>query len=168
MQELITAIEDSGFATWVRESPSIFAYTAILSLHAIGLAIVAGLSGVVALRLLGFAPAIPLAPATRLFPLMYAGFWINAASGVALLAANASGMLSSTMFFVKMGFVAAAVLIMRLIRGRVFGDAEIVRSGNGPSVARGLAAASLLCWLGAIGAGRLTAYPYLLQGLWAS
>jgi hypothetical protein len=168
MLDLIAAIEDSSFATWVRESPSIFAYTAILSLHAIGLAIVAGLSSVVALRLLGFAPAIPLGPATRLFPLMYAGFWINAASGLALLAANASGMLSNTMFFVKMGFVAAAVLIMRLIRGRVFSDADLVRSGSAPPAARGLAVASLLCWLGAIGAGRLTAYPYLLQSLWSS
>lgn len=168
MLELITAIEDSGFATWVRESPSIFAYTAILSLHAIGLAIVAGLSGVVALRLLGFAPAIPLAPATKLFPLMYAGFWINAASGLALLAANPTGMLASSMFFVKLGFVAAAVSIMRVIRGRVLGDPELVRTGNAPSLAKRLAAASLFCWLGAIGAGRLTAYPYLLQGLFGS
>jgi len=38
---------------WVRESPSIFAYTTILSLHAIGLAII-GIRTLIALRLLGF------------------------------------------------------------------------------------------------------------------
>jgi hypothetical protein len=166
MLDLITAIEDSGFATWIRESPSIFAYTAVLSLHAMGLAIVAGLSAAVGLRLLGVAPAIPLAPAIELFPLMYAGFWINAASGLALLAANATGMLANPMFFAKLAFVAAAVLIMRVIRGRVFADPELLRTGNVPRFARALAGVSLLCWVGAIVAGRLTAYPYLLQGVW--
>ena len=161
--ELIAAIENSGFATWVRESPSIFAYTTVLSLHAMGLAIVAGLSAAVALRLLGVAPTIPLAPVRKLFPLMYAGFWINAFSGLALLAANASGMLSNPLFFIKLGFVAAAILIMRLLRSRVFGDDALLGTGAVPPRVRALAIASLACWVGAIVAGRLTAYPYLIE-----
>ena len=35
---MIEAIEGSAYAVWVRESPSFFAYTWILSLHAMGLA----------------------------------------------------------------------------------------------------------------------------------
>src|SRR5688572_23358664 len=125
MHDVLVAIENSGFPTWVRESPSLAAYTLVLSLHAMGLAIVAGLSSAVGLRLLGVAPTIPLAPLRSLFPFMYAGFWINAASGLALLAANATGMLANPMFYLKMGFVLAAVLLMRAIKGAVFGDPAV-------------------------------------------
>ena len=56
---MIDAIENSAYAVWVRESPSISAYTWILSLHAMGLAIIVGINVMVALRLLGFVPEIP-------------------------------------------------------------------------------------------------------------
>ena len=164
MLELIGAVEGSAFATWIRESPSLLAYTLILSLHAIGLAIVAGLSTAIDVRLLGVAPAIPLAPARKLFPLMYAGFWLNAASGLSLLAASASGMLSNPMFYIKIAFIVAAIVIMHLLRGRVFANEKLLRTGAVPQGARSLAIASLVCWAGAIIAGRLTAYPSLIRG----
>ena len=166
MFQLIEAIENSGFATWVRESPSLLAYTSILALHAMGLAIVVGLSTAIALRLLGVAPGIPLAPARKFFPLMYIGFWVNALSGLALLAASASGMLANPVFFVKLGFIALGVLTMRLLRNRVFSDTQLQLLGSGaavPASARMLAIASLVCWGGALIAGRLTAYPYLIS-----
>jgi hypothetical protein len=165
MLQLLEAIENTGFAVWIRESPSLLAYTLVLSLHAMGLAIVVGLSSAIALRLLGVAPGIPLAPARRVFPLMYAGFWINALSGLALLAANATGMLTNPVFFVKLAFIALGVLVMRLLRSSVLGDAQLARlpAGAVPAGARGLALASLVCWGGAIVAGRMTAYPYLIS-----
>ncbi|HSC14791.1 MAG TPA: hypothetical protein VLI71_06715 [Gammaproteobacteria bacterium] len=168
MHDLLTAIENSGFPTWIRESPSLWAYTFVLSLHAIGLAIVAGLSSAVDLRLLGVARTVPIAPLRALFPFMYAGFWINALSGLALLAANATGMLANPMFYIKIGFVLAAVLLMRAIKGSVFGDPAFVSAGIVPARARLLAGASLVCWGGAIVAGRMTAYPGLIQSWFAS
>jgi hypothetical protein len=54
----------------------------VLSLHAMGLAVVVGFSSAIALRLLGVARSIPLAPLGGLFPVMYAGFWVNALSGL--------------------------------------------------------------------------------------
>ena len=57
---MIDAIQNSAYAVWVRESPSFWAYTWILSLHAMGLAIIVGINTVVALRLLGFVPHIPI------------------------------------------------------------------------------------------------------------
>ncbi len=66
---MIEAIENSAYAIWVRESPSIFAYTTILSLHAIGLAIIVGINTVVALRLLGFVPGDSAAAAAQAVPL---------------------------------------------------------------------------------------------------
>ena len=152
---MLEAIENSAFATFVRESPSLWGYTAVLSLHAIGLA-------VVALRLLGNVRDIPLRPVVKLFPFMYAGFWVNALSGLALLSANATGMLTNTMFYIKMLFIAAAVVTMRIMRQTVFSDAALDSVVVDEAPGRRLAITSLICWTGAIISGRLTAYPYLV------
>jgi hypothetical protein len=160
--QLLEAIENSAYPTFVRESPSLWAYTLVLSLHAMGLAIVVGLSSAIALRVLGRAPSIPLAPLGRLFPVMYVGFWVNALSGLALLAANATGMLANALFWVKIVFIAGGVLVMRLLRRNVFNDA-LAAGGALPPIARRLAIASLVCWGAALIAGRLTAYPYLIE-----
>lgn len=162
MMSLLEAIEASGIATWVRESPSLLAYTAVLSAHAMGLAIVAGLSAVVDLRLLGFARAIPLAPLRKTFPVMYIGFWINAVSGLLLFAANATGLITNVMFFIKLAFVVAAVLLLRVQRNAVFSDVALAADGVSPQ-GRRLAIASLGCWTAAVIAGRLTAYPWLVE-----
>src|SRR6516225_2897779 len=86
----LTAIEQSGFCTWVRESGSMWAYPLILFLHTVGLGFVVGTCMVVDLRLLGYAPRIPLKPIERFFPYLWAGFWISAISGTILLAADAT------------------------------------------------------------------------------
>jgi hypothetical protein len=87
---LLEAIENSAFAIWLRESPSLFAYTGVLSLHTIGLGFLVGISTGIALRMLGFTPELPLAPLGRFFPLMWAGFFVNAFSGVMLLICGAT------------------------------------------------------------------------------
>jgi len=162
--QLLEAIHNSAFPTFVRESPSLFAYTFVLSLHAMGLAVVVGLSAAVALRLLGLAPQVPLAPLARLFPFMYVGFWVNALSGLALLSANPTGMLGNPLFYVKMGCIVGGVLVMRLLRARVFDRTVLAsRDGEPPPGTRRLALASLICWGAAIVVGRLTAYPYLIE-----
>ena len=161
MMSLLEAIEASGIATWVRESPSLLAYTTVLSAHAVGLAIVAGLSAVVDFRLLGYARGIPLAPLRKAFPVMYVGFWINAVSGLLLFAANATGLIGNVMFFIKLTFVIAAVLLLRVLRNTVFSDAALAEGGVSP-VGRRLAIASLACWTGAVITGRLTSYPWLV------
>ena len=154
---IIEWLENTGIAVWVRESPSIFAYTFVLSMHALGLAIVVGLSSVVALRVLGVARGIPLAPMAKLYPLMYLGFTINAISGLMLLAANASGMLSNFMFYIKLAFIAVAFVLMVLLQRRF-------RDGNAYN-ARALAFGVVSCWLGAIVAGRLVSYPFFVDAL---
>lgn len=169
VMNLLESIENTGFATFIRESPSLFGYTLVLSLHAIGLSIVAGVSSIIALRLLGVSPGIPLRPVLKLFPLMYTAFWINALSGLALLSANATGMLTMPMFYIKMAFIALAVLSLRMLRTKVFSeemlarmDGSTVDSAAVPAVARNVAIMVLCCWLGAIVAGRFTAYPYFV------
>jgi hypothetical protein len=158
---VLELIESSAIATFVRESPSLLGYTAVLSLHAVGLAIVVGANAVVALRVLGVAPAVPLAPMTQFFPVMYTGFWINAVSGFLLLAANASNMLSNPMFYVKLVFIAFAVWAMLRLRSRVFADPAVLAAGVSAQ-GRRIAWATLSLWGLAIIAGRLTSYPYFV------
>jgi hypothetical protein len=164
---IVDLIEHSTFATFVRESPSLLGYTTFLSLHAMGLAVVAGLSTVVSLRLLGLMPSIPVRPLRKLFPLMYIGFWVNALSGLALFAANLSGLLENTMFYAKMVFIVFAVVWMIRLRRQVFSDEALSAVVSAPAAvpagARSLAIWSLVFWSAALVAGRMTAYPYFMQ-----
>ena len=156
---MIEAIQNSGYATWVRESPSFFAYTWILSLHAMGLAIIVGINTIVALRLLGWAPEIKINALRRLLPWMYLGFTINAFSGLSLLAANASNDLHNWMFFVKLSMIACAMVNLEFTKANVFNDPAVINNTGVPAGVKKFAIMSLVFWSLAIIAGRLTEYP---------
>ena len=161
---MIEAIENSAYAVWVRESPSIFAYTTILSLHAIGLAIIVGINTLVALRLLGYVPAIPIPPLRKLFPWMYVGFTINLFSGTSLLVANLTNDLGNWLFLVKLVFIALAMVNLELTRIYVFDrPGAMVSASAAPKHARTFAVASMALWGVAMVAGRFTAYPNFVQ-----
>src|SRR5689334_4525449 len=74
----LSSIENCGFSAWVRESPTVWSYPLVIFLHAAGLSMVVGLSSVIDLAILGFAPGLPLAPMTKLYRLIGIGFWMNA------------------------------------------------------------------------------------------
>jgi hypothetical protein len=160
---MIEAIENSAYAIWVRESPSIFAYTTILSLHAIGLAIIVGINTLICLRLLGFVKEIPLAPLRKLFPWMYLGFAINAFSGGSLLAANLTNDLGNWLFLAKLVFIALAMVNLELTRMWVFDRPNVAAAGELPNHSRSVAISALVLWGLAMVAGRLTAYPNFVE-----
>src|SRR5215469_13227221 len=112
----LEAIEALGFSTWVRESKSLLAYPTILWLHVMGMGVVAGVSSLISLRLLGVSPKTPLQPLERLYPLMWSGFWVNAATGTALLLASASKRLVDPTFYIKMVFIFAGVAVLQFTR----------------------------------------------------
>jgi len=154
--EFLDTLENLGFSTWVRESPSKLAYPTILWLHVMGMGVVAGISSVISLRLLGVSPKTPVQPLEGLYPLIWWGFWVNAATGTALLLASASKRLVDPTFYVKMIFIFAGLAVLQLTRNKVF--RSLGPDGALPESAKALAWASLICWLGAITAGRLLAY----------
>lgn len=155
MIELLARLEATRMSVWLRESTSVMAYPAILSAHAIGMGLAAGINLAIALRLLGAGRAIPPAELRRFVPVMWFGFWLNAASGVALLIAYPTKALTNPVFYLKLSLIAVALGIFTLIRRQVFEASQ----KRGPSL-RFLAAASLLSWAGAITSGRLLAYTY--------
>jgi hypothetical protein len=162
--EFLAQLEATSFATWVREAPTVWAYPTVLFLHTVGLGFLVGGNVAIDLRLLGIARALPLAPLGKLFPYMWAGFWVNALSGAALLVADATTKLTNPVFTIKMVFVALGVLNMAWLKRRLLraGDVEhavgIVR-------ARAVAVSSLLLWIGATVTGRLMGYLGPVSGL---
>jgi hypothetical protein len=154
--DFLNTIEQLGFSTWVRESPSLWAYPTVLLLHVIGMGVVAGTSAIISLRLLGVSPKTPVQPLERLYPVMWGGFWMNAVTGTALLMASATKNLVDPTFYAKIVFIFAGVAVLQLTRKKVF--RSLGPDGALPESARTLAWAGLICWLGAVTAGRLLAY----------
>ena len=155
MTEFLHAIQSTAFGQWV-DSDSIWAFPSILLLHTYGMGILVGVVTAIDLRILGFTPGLPLQPLRRFFPLIWAAFWVNAATGTVLLIGDAESKAVNPDFLLKMVFVALGAITLRRIQRRVIGDGESERPL--PDGARMLAAASLVFWLGAIVCGRLLAY----------
>ena len=138
-------LEATALSTWVRESPSLWAFPGVRSMHALGMGLVAGLNAAIDLRILGVAPRVPFAEIKRFVPLMWFGFWLNAVSGVILLAGYPTKALTNPVFYVKLMFIAVAVTAaVKAI----------------PKASKLWAWLSLAGWFGAITAGRLLAYTY--------
>jgi hypothetical protein len=150
-------IEESGFSTWVRESPSIWAFPVILLIHTLGMGFIVGVSAGIDLRILGMAPSLRLAPMEKYLPILWFGFWTNAITGTMLLMADASMKLTNPDFYVKMAFIALSLVNLSMIRKQVFRD-PLIETGKFSSKARFLAWSSLFCWLVVITSGRLLAY----------
>jgi len=74
---------------------------------------------------------------------------LNAATGSLLFVADARKHASNPAFYVKLLFVALAIVVLVLIRNRVFRE---------QSTGKMLAAASLACWFIAMSSARLMAY----------
>ena len=148
----LTALQNSAFSMWVLGSDSIWSFPTILTLHTIGLAVLVGAAIVIDLRVIGVGRAVPLETIGRLYRFVWAGFVVNLASGIVLFVVRAADHAVQPMFYLKLAFVAAGVGFSVAIERRAF------RAPLIPPSARLMAALSLVCWLGAITAGRLMAY----------
>jgi hypothetical protein len=151
-------LENTALSQWVVGSESMFAFPGILALHAIGMGLAAGLAAVLDLRILGVASGVPLVEFRRFQPVLWGGFWLNAVSGVLLLVGYPTKALTNPVFYLKLLLIGVAmVLFVRIDR--------VIRSNDpvAPAAAqrlRRLALTSLVCWGGAITAGRFLAYTY--------
>jgi len=155
-------VESTALSQWVVGSPSMFAFPGILTLHAIGMGFAVGTSVALDLRILGVAPGVPVAAMRRFMPILWAGFWLNAASGFLLLIGYPTKALTNPVFYLKLLLIGAAMALLVRIGRTVFGDAAAsdISGQNASPRLRRLAIASLVCWASAVIAGRLLAYTY--------
>lgn len=164
MMEFLAKLEQLKFSIWVLQSGSLWAYPTILTMHTIGMGIVAGVATVLNLRLLGVSPSTPIRPLEKLYPLLWTGFWINAITGTTLMIADATTKLTNYDFYIKMVFVFSGVALVIIMRKKVFRDPDLDQ-GPVPANIKRLAWLSLVCWIGAITAGRLLAYLGPVSGV---
>jgi len=155
MEPFFVWLEATSLSTWLRESPSLWAFPFVLILHTVGLAFFVGTNVAWDVRVLGFSLGIPLEALRRYFLVMWAGFWINAFSGVLLLIAYPTKALTNPLFYAKLVLIAFGVVLAFRIRREVNG---LAAPADAPPMARMLAAVSLACWIAVIFAGRLLAY----------
>jgi hypothetical protein len=158
MQEFLESIENSGFATYIRETPSVLGYSTILALHTFGMAFLVGLSGVIALRVLGIVPELPLKPLKSLLPIVIVGFWLNALTGVILTALAIRSLLANWDFYVKLAAIAVAIVSLQKMRSYAFSDDAVRDDAPASAEARRWARTMLFFWGVAVLGGRLTAY----------
>jgi hypothetical protein len=143
-------VEQTGLSTWLREAPTLLAFPTVLIFHTVGLGFLAGPALALDLRLLGYAPQVPLAAMRRFVPVGWAGFVMNATSGLLLLIAYPTKNLTNPLFFLKLTLIALGMwLWVKLSRVDDI-SANDIR----------LAKISLFAWAGAVTAGRLLAYTY--------
>ena len=162
--EFLGWLESLSYSAWVRESPSLWAFPALLFVHTLGMSLVAGGAGVISMALLGFWPKTALKPLERLYPVIWFGFAINLFTGVSIFLKDATIYGRNYDLYVKLVFVAAGVALLRIIRKQVFGDPTL-DARPVPGLAKTLAWASLACWFCAIVSGRLIAYVGPVPGL---
>jgi len=153
---MLERLETSGLATWVAES--LYGYPIVLGLHAIGLAIVVGLWIFIDLRLLSFLGDIRLSSLLGPMKLAWIGFAVNALSGFALFSSQATYIIYSTPFLIKIGLVVLGAILAFHIQRQAKKNVDDWEASSVPASIKAAAAISLLCWMGAIIAGRLIAY----------
>jgi hypothetical protein len=157
MDPVFVWIETTAFSTWLRESASIMVFPFVLILHTVGLAFLVGANVAIDARVLGLARGVPLLSMRRYYRAMWAGFWVNAFSGVLLLIAYPTKALTNPVFYVKLGMIAVALVLARAIR-RQAALTPVAAGMASPRALKWLAAASLASWVISITAGRFLAY----------
>ena len=158
-------LEATAPSVWLREATSVFVFPAILSLHAVGMALAVGVNAAMALRLAGVAPGVPMIEMKRFVPVLWIGFWMNTVSGLLLLLAYPTKALTNPMFYLKIALIGTGMWLFFRMSNVMFLEISAAKAAagarNGPvgrMSERTLGIVSLACWVSAITAGRLLAY----------
>ena len=156
---MFATLETTALANWV--AVSLWGYPIMLSLHVVGLAIVVGIFSMRDLTLLGLFPGIRPSAFLGISKLAWVGFIINAVSGFALFASQATVFVTSVPFLVKIACIVAGMVLAGVIQARLRKEASFDESP--PLISNStktIATISLLFWVAAIIAGRLIAYIF--------
>lgn len=153
MEVILSAIEQSAIASFLRFSR--WGYAGVNAAHILGIALLVGSIIPMDLRLLGAWPSIPRAQLARvLVPVAICGLSIAIMTGLLLFSVRAPEYASLTIFWTKMALIlvgAASAITLHAMHGMWLEEgprSRFVRAG----------ALSILCWLGALTAGRLIAF----------
>lgn len=160
METLLVWLEGSALGQLMRDS-GVWAYGVVNLIHILGIATLFGSVLAFDLRLLGCWRRVPLAVLERpTLTLAACGLTIAVASGVALLSTNGSEYVGNP--FLELKFAAIGLGLVNIVAAQ-FVPAWRARAVEPQGMRqrltlRVLGATSLVCWLGAVAAGRMIGY----------
>lgn len=160
MREAFFWLEQSILGELMRTS-SLWTYPIVNLLHILGIGALFGAVTIIDLRLLGAFRTVPLAGITdAAAPVATWGFCIAAATGVALLATQATEYLGNPYLLIKFGAIGVGLLNIVILNGspawKARRDRELAaHEQRRLAVFGGL---SLAMWITVIAAGRMIAY----------
>lgn len=130
-------------------------YAAANTAHVLGFTLLVGAILPMDLRLIGFWRSVDQGALTRILtPIAAAGLVIAVLAGMVLFSVRAGHYLNASLFYWKMGLVAAGAALALILHLRA--GLWLQRMTRRQAAFHG--AASLCCWLGALAAGRMIAY----------
>jgi hypothetical protein len=157
MNNLATWMENSAVASFIGEYAWVFPM--LETFHFIGLILTIGAIYVIDLRLMGFAPRIPLHAVVKLIPVSLFGFAINLVTGVMFLFSDPSFYFSNTAFRLKVLAILIAGLNAVWFKFS-FDEAALAANPNAQPAAtiKLIGFISLLVWTCVIVLGRVIPY----------
>src|SRR5688572_27750594 len=97
----------------------------VLTVHTLVVALLVGLNTGNDVLLLGVAPGVPRVRLKRLCGLMWLGFWLHVVSGALLVISYPTKQPTNRVLYSKLLLIMLAILILRKIRFRAFGDLKL-------------------------------------------
>lgn len=150
-------LESTAYAQWILIS--IPGWPLMLTLHAIGLAIILGVVFALNLRLLGFYETIPYTALPALMRIAWIGIVLNVATGVSIFMTQATSYVTSGPFLLKISLIVLGIVNLVYTQKTLKREgAAWQTAGSAPPMATGLALSSLFFWVSAVVTGRLIAY----------
>ena len=157
MTAFLTWLENTSYSEWILTSAE--GWPIMLTLHAIGLAVVVGIVFAMNLRMLGFYSTIPMTSLYEILRIAWIGIWLNVITGLSIFMTQAVSYVHSTPFLLKIAFIilgiANLVYTQKVLRREA---AAWQAAGRVPTTGILLAVSSLIFWILAVVTGRLIAY----------
>ncbi len=155
---LLETLNNTALSVYMRES--LWGYPIALTLHAIGMGLLVGVVSIMDLRVLGVFRAIPFPGLNKWFPVILVGFLVNLCSGTMLYLSDPVNLIKNPAFVVKIILVFLGLIMLLVMRATpAFKNIATMEAGAiGGTPARTVAIVSLIIWISAVTAGRLTGY----------
>jgi hypothetical protein len=159
MNNFLSWLEETTIAEWVASST--WGYAITLSSHGVGMAIVVGLTAIIAIRILGFPAVINLSELRKLLPVLFFGLLLNFVSGIALFMAAASEFFYNIAFQIKILMIVIGLFLVFYLdksvlkRAAAHSDVDLVLSKKTQIFAL---MTILIWWLSVVLSGRLIGY----------
>ena len=150
-------LESTAYSQWIVSG--LTGWPLMLSIHAVGLAIIVGTVFVLNLRLFGFFKPIPLTSVSELMSIGWIGIAMNVFSGVSLWMAQATWYTLHYPFVVKITFIFLGIFVLHYAQRVLKRDSDEWESiGEVSVLGKRLAILSMSFWTIAVVTGRLIAY----------